>query len=126
MLKNAVITVIIMMLIAFSIVLPASYVFYLGKILIDNIIVRVKGDKYIGICEKYIIGRNGGLDVYWNDGKRNHHQIFHVLSLKFKYPHKIKMYFFDNCANLGFLTVIINFIYFSFCICLDNLYYGCN
>ncbi len=50
MLKNAVITVIIMMLIAFSIVLPAIYVFYLGKILIDDIIVRVKGDKYIGIC----------------------------------------------------------------------------
>lgn len=69
MLKNAVITVIIMMLIAFSIVLPAIYVFYLGKILIYDIIVRVKG-------EKYIIRRNGGLDVYWNDGKRNHHQIF--------------------------------------------------
>lgn len=41
-------------------------------------------------------------------------RFFHVLSLKFKYPHKIKMYFFDNCVNLGFLTIIIDFIYFSF------------
>lgn len=115
MLKNAVITVIIVMLIAFSAVLPAIYVFYLGRILIDDIIVRVKGDKYIGTCMKYITGRHGGLEVYWYDDKGKHHRCFlNALPVKFKYPHEIKVYSLNNSSNLGLLTIVGNFIYFAF------------
>lgn len=112
MLKLIAVTVI---LIAFAVALPAIPVFYLGKMLIDNIIIRVKGEKYIGTCVKYIRGRYGGLDVYWNDGKRKHHQRFvHVMPVKFKYPHEIKVYSLNNSPNLGLLTITGNFIYFAF------------
>ena len=62
MIKNAIITII---LIVFAVILPAIPVFYLGKMLIDNIIIYTKGEKYIGMCIRYIKGRYGGLDVCW-------------------------------------------------------------
>lgn len=112
MLTYAIIT---MVLVAFGVVLPAWWLFYIGNILSGNIIVYVKGEKYIGMCEKYISGRNGGLYVHWNDGKRNHNMIFHVMPVKLRYPHEIKIYSLNNSSNLGLLTVIpclINFLFF--------------
>lgn len=112
MLKNVLITVII---IAFAVALPAIPVFYLGKMLIYNIIIHIKGDKYIGTCVKYIKGQHGGLEVYWYNGKRKHYQRFlHVLPIKFRYPHEIKVYSINNFTNLGLITIAVNFIYFAF------------
>lgn len=111
MLMKAVFTVV---LLAVAVVLPAWWLFYIGNILSENIIVRIRGEKYIGMCEKYISGRNGGLDVHWNDGKRNHHMIFHVMPIKLRYPHEIKIYSLNNSSNLGLLTIIPNSINFLF------------
>ena len=111
MIKNAIITII---LTVFAVILPAIPVFYLGKMLIDNIIIYTKGKKYIGTCIRYIKGRYGGLDVCWNDGKRKHHQRFHAPTVKIKYPYEIKVYSLNNSSNLGLLTIVGNFIYLAF------------
>ncbi len=111
MLMKAVFTVV---LLAVAVVLPAWWLFHIGNILLENIIVRVKGKKYIGMCEKYVFGKYGGLDVYWNDGKRNHHEIYNVMPIKLRYPHEIKIYSLNNSSNLGLLTIIPNSINFLF------------
>lgn len=105
-------TVIFVVIVAFGIVLPAWWLSYIGKILLGHIIVRRKGEKQIGICKKYISGRNGGLEVQWNDGKRNHHMIFYALPVKLRYPYEIKIYSLNNLSNLGLPSIIPYLIYF--------------
>lgn len=107
-------TVIFVAIVAFGIVLPAWWQFHLGKILYGHIIVRRKGEKCIGICKKYISGRNGGLEVEWNDGKRNHHMIFTAIPFKLRYPYEITVYSLNNISNIGLSSIIPHIIYFLF------------
>ncbi len=111
--------VIFVILISFGIVFTAIPLFYIGRMIVTDIIIAKNGKKKNGKCIKYIYGDRmhfGKMLVEWKDDEgKTKQRKFIALRLRFKYPYNVKVYILDNAvcqSNLGILTIANELLYF--------------
>lgn len=88
------------------------------RMLIENILIIHKGEKFTAVCSRYKIeGHNSGHDVQWTDNSgRNCCRRFHILIIKFRYPFALKVYNLNNRINIGVFTIVQNVLWLGVCL----------
>ncbi len=102
----------------FGVILMAMPAVFTGKVLVGNIIIIQKGDKFSGICTGYKLEHwNCGHDVYWIDESNIElHRRFDVPVIKLKYPCRVNVYSLNHSVNLGIFTVVKDVLCFVVCL----------
>lgn len=103
----------------FGMVIMAMPAVFTGKILIENVIVLRRGEKFSGTCMGYKFEHwNCGYDVYWSDNNKKFNSRFDVPMVRFRYPCSVNVYKLNHAINLGIFTIIKNVTCFVICVLL--------